>query len=315
MNNTYTIKFDIEKEPLLKQKLETNGFKFQDAPYTFWRAQNNNLTATLYKSGKLLVQGKGIEDFISVTLNSIQGLSGDGLLLKAQDGKMLNQVQHDNGQVKDDILKPKYSSWIGTDESGKGDYFGPLVVAGVLVDEENIKKLSGFNIQDSKKMKDSLIERVAPQIKANSTFSVVVINPLKYNELYSKFKNLNNLLAWGHARVIENILEKKPCQNALSDKFGNESLIKNALMKNGKTINLEQRTKAESDLAVAAASILARNEFVQRIKNLSLEHGMDFQKGASPKVREQASAFVKKYGFEALKNIAKLHFKTTKELH
>jgi ribonuclease HIII len=188
-------------------------------------------------------------------------------------------------------------------------------VAGVLVDEDNIKKLSLFNIQDSKKLNDSTIEKVALQIKANSIFSVVVINPLKYNELYSKFLNLNNLLAWGHARAIENILEKKPCQNALSDKFGNESLIKNALMKKGRTINLEQRTKAESDLAVAAASILARNEFVQRMKKLSREYGMDFQKGASQKVKEQATEFISKYGFESLKNIAKLHFKTTKELN
>lgn len=295
MNNTYTAKFDTAKEAELKQKLEKNGFNFQQVQYAFWRAQKNGLSVTLYNSGKLLIQGKETDNFLKEYL---------GIENNTQTVLALPET-----------AKTKYSSWIGTDESGKGDYFGPLVIAGVLVDEENIKKLSEFNIQDSKKLNDSIIEKVAAQIKANSTFSVVVINPAKYNELYAKFKNLNTLLAWGHARAIENILEKKPCQNALSDKFGNESLIKNALLKQGRTINLEQRVRAESDLAVAAASILARNEFVQRIKKLSFEHGIPFQKGASQKVKDQASEFANKYGFESLKNIAKLHFKTTKELN
>lgn len=294
MNNTYTAKFDTSKESELKQKLEKNGFNFQQVQYAFWRAQKNGLTVTLYNSGKLLVQGKETDNFLKEYL---------GIENSTQTVLALPET------------KIKYSSWIGTDESGKGDYFGPLVVAGVLVDEENIKKLSEFNIQDSKKLNDSIIEKVAIQIKANSTFSVIVINPAKYNELYSNFKNLNTLLAWGHARAIENILEKKPCQNALSDKFGNESLIKNALLKKGRSINLEQRVRAESDLAVAAASILARNEFVQRIKKLSAEYGIPFQKGASQKVKDQASEFVNKYGSDSLKNLAKLHFKTTKELN
>lgn len=291
MSNTYTSKFNISKESELKQKLEKCDFSFSIVEHSLWRAQKKGLTVTLYKSGKLLVQGKETQSFLK---------------------EFLGIENNINPSVEAPVIK--HSSWIGTDESGKGDYFGPLVVAGVLVDEENIKKLSQFNIQDSKKLTDPVIETIAAKIKAHSTFSVVVINPLKYNELYSKFKNLNTLLAWGHARVIENILEKKPCQNALSDKFGDESLIKNALLKKGKMINLEQKVRAESDIAVAAASILARNEFVQRIKKLSAEYGTDFQKGASQKVKDQASAFVKKNGFDELKNLAKLHFKTTKEL-
>ena len=109
-------------------------------------------------------------------------------------------------------------------------------------------------------------------------------------------------------------VEKTPCEYALSDKFGNESLIKNALLKNGRQINLEQRTKAEDDIAVAAASILARNEFVQRIKKLSIEYKMNFPKGASGEVLNQARMFINKYGFEKLTNTAKLHFKTTEKL-
>jgi ribonuclease HIII len=296
-SNSYSSKFDINKEPVLKKKLETAGFIFQQAPHAFWRAQKNGLTATLYNSGKLLIQGKDVESFTKELFD--------------EEG---TACQQNLSLIQPKAPQSKFSSWIGTDESGKGDYFGPLVIAGVLVDGENIKKLSEFNIQDSKKLTDATIEKVALQIKANSVFSVVTINPAKYNELYEKFKNLNTLLAWGHARVIENILEKNPCQNALSDKFGNESLIKNALLKKGREINLEQRVRAESDLAVAAASILARNEFVQRMKKLSEEYGINFQKGASEKVKEQAKEYIKKYGRDSLKNLAKLHFKTTKEI-
>lgn len=300
MSNTYTAKFDIKKESGLKQKLEQDGFDFKQTPYAFWRAQKNGLTATLYNSGKLLVQGKETGNFIKEFLG-----------IETAD----NSTDSTDSTVRTSLPKVKYSSRIGTDESGKGDYFGPLVIAGVLVDEENIKKLSAFNVQDSKKLSDAAIEKIAVQIKATCTFSVIIINPAKYNELYLKFKNLNTLLAWGHARAIENILEKKPCQHALADKFGNESLIKNALMQKGRSINLEQKVRAESDIAVAAASILARNEFVQRIKRLSVEYKMNFQKGASQKVKDQASEFIKKYGFDSLKNIAKIHFKTTKELN
>ena len=106
-------------------------------------------------------------------------------------------------------------------------------------------------------------------MKNNCVFSIVTINPAKYNELYTKFGNLNKLLAWGHARTIENILEKADCEYALSDKFGDEKLIKNALMGKGQNIKLEQRCKAESDIAVAAASILAREQFLKIMADFS----------------------------------------------
>lgn len=293
-NTSFSDKFDIKKEPLLKKQLEEGGFSFKAQDYAFWRAQSSTVNATLYKSGKILVQGKTTDEFVQKYLN--KSLPNSKTVEKTQ-----TPVQN-------------YTSWIGTDESGKGDYFGPLVVAGVLVDSSNIKELYDLGIKDSKKMTDATIEKAAVKIKALCPHSVVTINPLKYNELYTKFKNLNTLLAWGHARAIENILEKKPCQNALSDKFGDEKLILNALMAKGRNIKLEQRVRAEEDIAVAAASVLARNEFVQRMKKLSDEFGVNLPKGASEKVKEQARKVIAKSGKEALKNVAKLHFKTTLEL-
>lgn len=290
--NCYSNKFNKEKEPLLKQQLTKDGFIFKPVNYAFWSAKNSDVNITLYQSGKILVQGKNIDDYVKKYLNN--------------EHKTTNNQQIINNHNQ--------TCWIGTDESGKGDYFGPLVVAGVMIDDKNKKLFEEAGIKDSKKINDSTIEKLAIKIKANSTFSVVTINPNKYNQLYSKFKNLNNLLAWGHARAIENILEKKECTYAISDKFGNESLIKNALLTKGKTIKLEQRVRAEDDIAVAAASILARNEFVQRIKALSNTYNISFSKGVSPNVKEQAREFVKKYGKEELKNLTKLHFKTTLEI-
>lgn len=129
---------------------------------------------------------------------------------------------------------------IGVDESGKGDFFGPLCVAGVLVDERGSELFLKLGIKDSKKISDKKILELEPQIKANAEHTVIVISNKRYNELYSNIKNLNRLLAWGHARAIENILEKKECEYALSDQFGDEGLIKSALMKKGQSIRLEQ---------------------------------------------------------------------------
>ncbi|HJT21218.1 MAG TPA: ribonuclease HIII [Nitrospira sp.] len=201
---------------------------------------------------------------------------------------------------------------IGIDESGKGDYFGPLVIAAVFVDATTESELRLMQVRDSKKISDGRILEMAPDIKTICPHSIVAIGPHKYNELYGKIRNLNRLLAWGHARALENLLERVSCGRAISDQFGDERLILNALQQKGRTIVLEQRTKAESDTAVAAASILARAEFLLRLKRLSDELGTTLPKGASPAVELTAKMVVKKHGQERLETVAKLHFKTTK---
>jgi len=204
------------------------------------------------------------------------------------------------------------TQWIGTDEAGKGDYFGPLVIAGVLVDNSTAKSFEELGIKDSKRLSDSRVKDLAAKIKKMSLFSVVAIGPEKYNELYAEIGNLNHLLAWGHSRAIENILKKEQCDYALVDKFGDEKLITKALMEKGRKIQVIQKVEAESDMAVAAASILARSEFVHRLAALSLKFGMDFPKGASPPVIETGKEFVRRYGRQRLNEVAKIHFKTTK---
>lgn len=211
-------------------------------------------------------------------------------------------------------MEDKFIAHIGTDESGKGDFFGPLVIAGVLVDENSAKIFKDLGIRDSKTITDKRILEMAGQIQKYSTFSIIPISNAKYNELYLKFKNLNKLLAWGHGKVIENILEKKSCEYALSDKFGDESLIKNALQTKGRQIRLEQMVKAESDIAVAAASVLARATFVTKMKQMELAFGCNFPKGASAQVKLAAAEFIKKHGKNRLNEVCKTHFKTYKEV-
>lgn len=204
---------------------------------------------------------------------------------------------------------------IGIDESGKGDYFGPLVIAAVFVDATTQGELALMQVRDSKKISDGRVQEMAPDIKLICPHSIIVIGPKKYNELYGKIRNLNRLLAWGHAKALENLLERGvTCERAISDQFGDERLILNALQEKGRRIVLEQRTNAESDLAVAAASILARAEFLIRLKRLSNEVGTTLPKGASSAVELAAKMIIKRHGRERLESVAKLHFKTTQSI-
>lgn len=197
---------------------------------------------------------------------------------------------------------------IGVDESGKGDFFGPLVVAACYVGPEHLAELDG--VKDSKKLTDPVAIRLADRIRAVCPNSVIAIGPAKYNELYAKFRNLNSLLAWGHARAIENVLELQPADLAISDEFAKGgALVKRALYEKGRSIELRSAVRAEADIAVAAASILARAEFLRRLKRLGDEYGLQLPKGAT-NVIPAGKSFVQRHGAAALANVAKMHFKT-----
>jgi ribonuclease HIII len=213
-------------------------------------------------------------------------------------------------------------AYIGTDESGKGDYFGPLVIAGVFVTEQTAAILKELGVMDSKKLTDVRIETVYRQILdtvGEKAVAVVEIGPAKYNELYDRFKsggkNLNHLLAWGHATAIENLLVRFPeCRQAIADQFGNERYILSQLKEKGKGITLHQTHRAEANIGVAAASIVARYRFTKKLKQLSAQYGVTLPLGAGPHVKAVARQFMNAQGRAALVNVAKLHFKTTQEL-
>ncbi len=209
-------------------------------------------------------------------------------------------------------LFPPEPGRIGSDESGKGDYFGPLVVAAFFLPEGQEGVLRELGVKDSKRTSDARCREIAAELKRGYPYhSVVAIGPEKYNELWAKLRNLNRLLAWGHARAIENVLERVRAGKAVTDQFGDEKFVRNALLKKGREIELVQMPRAEEDAAVAAASILARAEFLARLSFLSREAGFELPKGASDQVEAAAVALVRERGPEVLDKVAKTHFKTT----
>jgi len=230
--------------------------------------------------------------------------------------KVYNLVFGDRlfSSVKTTVTEPK--DYIGTDESGKGDYFGPLVIAAVFTNPSISNKLREIGVRDSKELTDQSISLIANKIKKleGCVFDVIVISPEKYNILYDKMGNLNKLLGWAHAKAIENVLNIKIAPEAISDKFGNEKYIYSSLQEKGKEIKLHQVTKAEKFTAVAAASILARDSFIKWFYRVNKQMNIQLPKGASQKVEEKAKYIKKQLGNEVLGKLVKLHFKTTKKL-
>jgi ribonuclease HIII len=289
--------------------LTESGWSFEPfPPYAHWKASKEKTKIVAYNSGKLTVQGTGTGEFVAFVL--------EPEILK--EARLGYERVIDNPDAGIAEIEEKFTPHAGVDESGKGDFFGPLVIAAVFVDEQTKDKLLKIGVRDSKAIKNDVkIGKLAVEIRkiVSGRFANVAIGPDSYNRLYEKIGNLNHLLAWGHARAIENIVEKVPdCKWVLSDKFGNERLIKNALMKKGRKIELRQKTKAESDIAVAAASILARDEFVRRLRELGNEIGIVLPKGAGANVDEAAKNILEKLGKDKLSSIAKMHFKTATKI-
>ena len=276
------------------------GFDFLEKPYTLYAAQRAKLNVAVYEKGpKVLVQGKETEDFVKFTLEP-------EILGEAKLG------------YEEELSPEKFSPHFGIDESGKGDFFGPLVIAGVYVDREIARALVDAGVQDSKRItSDAKIRGLATLIRTmpGVAHNVVSIGPERYNLLQVKMRNVNNLLGWGHARVIENLLEQRPdCPRSLSDQFANPSIIKRQLLEKGQRIVLEQRTKAESDPAVAAASILAREKFIDWLEAAGRAQGVVLPRGASAQVKTVARGLAEKRGGDSLRSLAKIHFRTAREV-
>lgn len=209
---------------------------------------------------------------------------------------------------------------IGNDESGKGDFFGSLVVASIYVDADSAIKLNNLGVKDSKKLSDSKILEIAPKIRSQfkNNFSIIEISPEKYNNLYDQIvrekKNLNDLLAWGHAKAIEELLNKVDCKFAIIDKFADDSIVLSKLQEKGKYLEIMQMHKAEANVAVATASVLARERFIQKLSQLSHQYQVELPKGVSQEVVKLAKLLIERYGEDVLRKVAKLHFKTTQEV-
>ena len=294
--NSFTFELSEIQQAALIMILEGGNFKKVPVPYSIIAADGDHCRIVLYQSGKAVVQGKGAQDFVTFSMEPL-------VLLSAQVGY-------------EDVLNPEaLAPHIGVDESGKGDFFGPMVIASAYTDKPIIEKMREIGVRDSKKItSDKRIIEIAREIRKilGNRFTLIQISPGKYNQLYSKMRSVNAMLAWGHARAIENMLEIVPtCPRAISDQFGSKEQVQRALMHKGRKIELIQQHRAEADLAVAAASILAREAFVLGLKKIGDEQGVKLPKGASDLVQLAAVELMKKRSPQILLETAKCHFRTT----
>ncbi len=286
------------------KQLERLGFTIsvpQKEQYSYniiLEKENNKVKLLIYfgkKGNKLQVQGNP-ETSAFKEVNSL--VFGERLF------------QQDDKEIKEP------ANYIGTDESGKGDFFGPLVVAGVLADKVAISKLKDLGVRDSKTITDINIKKLASKIKSllKNKYDIIPLKPEKYNELHSKMGNVNLIMGWAHAKVIENILNSFNVEEAISDKFGNEKTILNALQQKGRQIKLHQVTNAERFTAVAAASILARDAVIKWFEINSKKLSIKIPKGASKEVENIARKIIESFGKDALPGLVKMHFKTSKRI-
>ncbi len=298
---SHTCKLTNAQAEQLRQWAEGHGYKFREIPYARFAAEGDKLNFVFYESGKLVVQGKRTQEFIEFVL----------------EPEILKEVRLGYEEVLNpQILDPR----IGVDESGKGDFFGPMCVAGVYINADVIKSWKDKGIRDSKLIGSDRRMHDLAEIIRNTPGCVSTVVPIgneAYNRLFTKLRSANAMLAWGHARVIENLMglqyrmEPKPVR-AISDQFAaTKDVVAKALMSLGRELELVQRHKAEEDIAVAAASILARDEFVTRLGKMEKTYGLPFPKGASPQVEAAGRDFVAKYGADALPKVSKMHFRTS----
>ena len=297
--NMCVIMLPAERNDVLRSALEAHCWEFSDHQYARFKAVKEKTSVILYNSGKLVIQGKGTREFVEFIL----------------EPEVLGECTI-TGEEQVKTPEQPFVAHAGMDESGKGDFFGPLVAcAAYIPDKATENALIQAGVCDCKLIKsDTKLRTIASQaatiLKGN--FAIVSIGPEAYNRMYQSFRSINTLLAWAHARALENLLEKVPeCSEAIADKFGDDALICNALGERGKKVHLVQKVRAESDMAVAAASILARAGFLRKLDELSKQAGVVLPKGGGAQTDEPAARLAVTGGREYLGKFAKLHFRNT----
>lgn len=287
---THVVQVDASNQRSLRERLNAEDFQWRKVPYASFSVKGQDVVATLYESGKLVVQGAGAEAFLG------RFVTGTPVAAKAK-----------RSVPKEDSVAALDVTTVGSDEAGKGDYFGPLVVAAVRLEPDIARKMREGGVMDSKQLTDARALELGTALRKTVPYAVVRVDPVDYNRRYPKYSGLNAFLADLHAEAIRQVA--LPGVRVLVDRFAAEAVMKRALK--GLDIVLEQATKAERNMAVAAASILARQEFLLGLAELSERFDVPLHKGAGRPTDESGVRFVREHGLEALEQVAKLHFKNT----
>ena len=292
MARTYTVKLDTSVAVDVARFLNEHGFEFAEMVNALWVAKGPDCRCTFYRSGKLLIQGKEADVWRGLLQTVDPNLKpfAEGLAFHPD---------------------PRPQIWGGSDESGKGDYFGPLVVCAAQVRRNQVDTLSFMGVQDSKSLSDKKIVELAVELKSICPHFVVKVGPGRYNQLYPKFGSLNRLMGWAHAKAIDELMKRGQLDWVLVDKFGDPSLVNRRLKCEGSSVSVTHRTKAESDPAVAVASIIARAAFVESLERLSHRYGDHFIPGAGEPTLALGRRLVDRHGRAILEEVAKTHFANT----
>ena len=296
----YTITLDSAQLEQLEKICDKRlyGYYHVDHSLFAFKAPYEKVNIVAYKSGKVVIQGKGTEAFVQNILEA--------------------EITGDPRMGYDEVHHPEwFEPHAGVDEAGKGDLFGPLVSCCVIADGDMVRAWQEEGVKDSKSLTDGSVLRLEKIIL--KTRGAVVKKTLagmaRYNDLMSRPNaNLNKLLAWFHARSISAALEVRKVEWGMLDQFSKAPLTQQQLKKDGVEFNLKMQTRAEADPVVAAASICARAEYVRQMRKLSVEFGEELKKGAGAQVKQQGEALVEKLGAHRLKDFAKVHFKTAYEI-
>jgi len=291
-----TIELEPSKFEALRDALAAAGFTFEERPHQVFLARKQGVVVNLYQSGK-----------VTVTPPQTAGARAVIGLIESLGGAAVEKKRPEHPEIK--------GTRVGTDEVAKGDYFGPLVVAGAMVTEAQAERLRSLGVRDSKSLSATSISNLAVGIRRAldpHQVHIMAISPVKYNLMFEREGSVNAILGWGHAQVLEQVLAfREPCKLAVADQFGDQSHIENALKTRGRDVELLQMPHAEAEVSVAAASILARDASQRAMKELSEEYKLNFPRGAGANVDEFARDLVKEYGDGALLATAKVHFANT----
>lgn len=303
MTTCHTYELDAEKQSAFLAVVAEGNYKKREVPYSLCSIVGEGFNATLYAKEnhgkrKLCVQGAKSGDFVLFTLEP--------------------RVLGEAALGYEDVLKPEFSTpHAGSDESGKGDYFGPLVVSCVYLDAETVEKARKAGAKDCKLLSDATVLKTGEALRkllGPENIETLVVSPAAYNRMYVKVRNLNRMLAKVHAIVLEKIARRKPqCRRAVVDQFApTESVILSTLGPAAAKMEIVQRHKAEDDPAVAAASVVAREAFIREMKRIGTLDGIVYPLGSSnPAIAEIAADMFKKNGASWLMNRCKANFKTT----
>jgi len=309
MNLVHQIAATAQTRSDLAAALASRGWTETRPPHTFWQFKGPDITVTLYSSGKLMLQGHAANDVwdwlrpqIQLPLPMSERPAPPSIAAAARDGQAAQPTAR--------VVSGGTTAMIGSDEVGKGDYFGPLIVCAAAVLPEHGPLLQRSGVTDSKKLSDERCLAIAAMLN-ELPHAFAERMPEAYNAHWGKLKNVNRVLDELHAQAITEVHRATGILDAITDQYAADGRLKSRLPRE---LRWRSETGGESWTAVAVASVFARARFVQRMQELESQWGMRLNKGAGSPTFADARRFVTVHGFDKLSQVAKLHFRTTEQL-